>query len=84
MIESYAVFVAATHAAPGLLRPAATMATSFEVTVSAAADAKVVFCDVSSCPTFTTQASDNTHPDATGYATIAAFVEPLYRTILGL
>lgn len=52
--------------------------------VTAAADAKVVFCDVSSCPTFTTQSSDNTHPDTAGYITIATYVEPLYRAILGI
>lgn len=52
--------------------------------VTAKANPAVVFCDVSGCPTYSTQASDNTHPDAAGYAVIAAHVEPLYRTLLGL
>lgn len=52
--------------------------------VTGIGNANVVFCDVSGLGTYTTQASDGTHPDAAGYATIAAYVEPLYRTILGL
>lgn len=52
--------------------------------VAGIGNANVVFCDVSGLGTYTTQASDTTHPDAAGYATIAAYVEPLYRTILGL
>lgn len=53
-----------------------------EDAVTAAANADVVFCDVSTCPAF--GSGDNVHPNAAGYATIAAYVEPLYRTILGL
>lgn len=52
--------------------------------VAGIGNSNVVFCDVSGLGTYTTQASDTTHPDAAGYATIAAYVEPLYRTILGL
>lgn len=52
--------------------------------VTGIGNANVVFCDVSGLGTYSTQSSDNVHPDAAGYATIAAYVEPLYRTILGL
>lgn len=53
-----------------------------QTAVTNAANAAVVFCDVSACPTFTTV--DGTHMDAAGYATVAAFLEPLYRALLGL
>lgn len=52
--------------------------------VTGIGNANVVFCDVSGLGTYGTQASDNVHPDTSGYATIAAYLEPLYRTILGL
>lgn len=53
-----------------------------QTAVTAAADAKVVFCDISGTPAHDTV--DGVHPNAAGYATIAAHLEPLYRTILGL
>lgn len=50
--------------------------------VSGVGNPDVVYCDVNSCPVY--GSADGTHPNAAGYATIAAFVEPLYRAILGL
>lgn len=50
--------------------------------VTAAANVNVVFLAGSGCPAF--GSGDNVHPNASGYATIAAYFDPLYRTILGL
>lgn len=57
---------------------------SIESIVSGLGNPDVVFLDVSGLGTYSTLASDNIHPDAAGYTTIATYVEPLYRTILGL
>lgn len=52
--------------------------------VTAIGNANTVFMDTSACPAYSTVSNDLTHPAAAGYTTLAGFVEPLYRTILGL
>lgn len=56
---------------------------ALEDVVDTIANPAVVFLDVSTCPVYTAD-GPGTHPNTAGYATIAAYVEPLYRTILGL
>lgn len=57
---------------------------SIQAIVTGLANPKVVFIDTSACPTYTSIANDKTHPDAAGYAVVAAFVKPLYQSALGL
>lgn len=52
--------------------------------VSAVGNANVVYMATSGCPVYSTVSNDLTHPDAAGYGVVAAYVDPLYRTILGL
>lgn len=74
-----AVLPAGNH--PGTAQPDNSIIQSL---VTAIGNANAVFMDTSGCPAYTTVSNDQTHPDATGYGVIAAYVEPLYRTILGL
>ena len=57
---------------------------ALESVVATLANANVVWLDASTCPSYVTVSDDETHPTAAGYATVAAYLEPLYRTILGL
>ena len=57
---------------------------SIQSIVTGLADPKVVFIDTSACPVYTTTSNDKTHPDAAGYAVVAAHVKPLYQSALGL
>lgn len=55
---------------------------SIQSIVTGLADSRVRFVDVSGCPTFATNSSDNTHPSPAGWTTIAPYIKTQIQAAL--
>lgn len=61
-----------------------TQNTAIQGCISGVGNPKLIYVDTSTCPVYASESGDNTHPNTAGYVTIAAYLEPKYRTALGL
>lgn len=57
---------------------------SIQGCITSVGDAKLIFVDTSTCPTYSSESGDNTHPTTAGYIVIADYLKPKYMTALGL
>lgn len=57
---------------------------SIQSCIATVGNPKLIFVDTSTCPAYSTEGGDNTHPNTAGYVTIADYLLPKYRTALGI
>lgn len=57
---------------------------SIQSCITTVNNSKLIFIDTSTCPAYSTESNDLTHPNTAGYVTVAGYLLPKYRTALGL